>query len=56
VQTAASPPKKGEWTGGSFFLRFGLCPNLKKNESHVQETYFAAEGGVIRTQILNEPL
>jgi hypothetical protein len=37
-------------------LKFGLCPNLKKNKSHVQETSFAAEGGVIGTQILNEPL
>jgi hypothetical protein len=39
-----------------FFLRFGQSPNLKKNKSHVQETSFAAEGGVIGTQVLNGPL
>jgi hypothetical protein len=48
--------KRGEWTCDLFFLKFGQSPNFKKNKSHVQKTSFAAEGGVIRTQILNELL
>jgi hypothetical protein len=39
-----------------FFLRIGQSPILKKNKSHVQKISFAAVGGIIRTQILNEPL
>jgi O-methyltransferase len=37
-------------------LRFGHSPNLKNNKSHVQNTSFAAKGGVIPTQFLNEAL
>jgi hypothetical protein len=45
--------KRRKWTCDLFFSRLGLCPNLEKNKSHVQKTSFAAEGGVISTQIFN---
>jgi hypothetical protein len=39
-----------------YFFEIWALPKSQKNKSHVQKTSFAAEGGVIRTQILNELL
>jgi hypothetical protein len=38
------------------FFEIRALSESQKNKSHVQKTSFTAEGGVIRTQILNEPL